>query len=167
MSRRAAILGLGSRGLFWADACDASGWVLRVFDPDPMAGAALPPRIRRESTISGSARGVDWVICCLPERLELVQKVVQRAQAEAPRDAVIAVTSEQFDIETLQAFMVRPERVIRLTGDPVQGVAFDVTDRNLPDLRRAAQAGVAELAAVVSLMPPPPEKDGAQEAESA
>jgi hypothetical protein len=165
MTRRAAILGLGSRGLFWADACDTSGWVLRAFDPDPLA-RALPKGIRRESTISATVRGADWVICCLPERLELVQKVVQRAQAEAPREAIIAIDSDRFDIDTLQSCALRPAQVVRLTGNAADGVAFDVTDRNLPDLRRTLQADIAELAAVVSLMPPPA-KGGAQEAESA
>lgn len=164
---RAAILGLGERGLHFASACDASGWRLRAFDPDPRAGAggALPKGTKRETTISGTVHGADWIFCCVPERLELVQKIVQRAQAEALRDAIVAIVSERFDIETLQGCTLRPGQVIRLTSD-AGGLAIDLTDRNVAAVRKTAEAGVAELAAVLSLMPPFGE-DGPQAAESA
>lgn len=168
MSRRAAILGLGSRGLTLAGACEAAGWRVRGFDPDPLAGQAGWSRDwRREERISGTVAGVDWVFCCLPERLELLQTVIRRAQAEAPRGALIAVSSQNFDVDTLQSCAVRPEQVVRLSASPDGGVAIDLSDRNPSDVRVAVEAGVAELAAILSLSPPGDPDDQLGDAESA
>lgn len=154
MTRRVAILGLGSRGLSWAAACDGSGWLVRGFDPDPLAGKANWSRDwRREGTISATVARADWVFCCLPERLELVRAVLRRAQAEAPREAVIAVSSQGIDLDTLQSCVVRPAQVIRLNAAPEGGVAADFSDRTPRDLRVAAQSDIAALTAIFSLAP--------------
>ena len=168
MTRRAAILGLGFRGLSWAAACDASGWLVHGFDPDPQAGKGAWSRDwRREGTISATVARADWVFCCLPERLELVRAVLRRAQVEAPREAVLAVSSSGFDLDTLQSCVAHPGQVIRLNVAPEGGVAADLSDQNPRDLRRVAQSGIAELAAILSLEPP--RDSGAQlgDAESA
>ena len=49
---------------------------------------------------------------CLPDRLELMQKVIQRAQAEAPEGAVVAVTSHQHDVDGVQGCAIRPAQVV-------------------------------------------------------
>ena len=168
MTRRAAILGLGTRGLSWASACDASGWMVRGFDPDPMAGKGAWSRDwRREGTISATVARADWVFCCLPERLELVRAVIRRAQAEAPRDALLAISSRNFDLDTLQSCVMRSGQVFRLNAEPDGSLAVDLSDRNPREVRRAAQSGLAELAAILSLGPT--EDPGAQlgDAESA
>lgn len=152
MSRRAAILGLGARGADWAATCRTAGWSVAGFDPDPSAGRV--PSMLRAPTISRAVRGADWVICCLPDRLELVQMVLHRAQAEAVEAAVVAVASRCHDIEALQSCAMRPGQVVRLADQPDGGLTLDVTERNLPDLRARAEAGFAELAAIRSLMAP-------------
>lgn len=153
MSRSAAILGLGRRGEDWAGLCLRAGWSVCAFDPAPGAASAVArlPGLDRRETISSAVRHADWIICSVPDRLELVQKVIQRAQAEAPPSAIIAVASSDHDIETLQSCAVRPAQVVRLVEPVAGGVALDVSERNTPDLRHIAETLSAELAAVRSL----------------
>lgn len=169
MTRRAAILGLGERGLHWAHTCLNSGWVVRGFDPEPEAdcGVAWPRDWKREATISATVQRADWVFCCLPERLELVQMVIQRAQAEAPKGAVIAVASRQHDIDALQGCAIRPGQVLRLSEAAGGGLSLDVTDRNHAEMRAHVRAGFAELAAIRSLVPPVMDGPQEEDAESA
>jgi 3-hydroxyacyl-CoA dehydrogenase len=152
MSRRAAILGLGRRGEAWAALCLKAGWDVRVFDPAPNAASALGrlPGARRSETISTAVRGADWVVCSVPDRLELVQMVLQRAQAEMPGTAVVAVASPAHDVEALQSCTVRPGQVVRLVEPEAGGVMIEVTERNAPDFRQSAEFLAAELAAVLS-----------------
>ncbi|MGR3514233.1 MAG: NAD(P)-binding domain-containing protein [Paracoccaceae bacterium] len=152
MSRRAAILGLGRRGEAWAGLCLNAGWEVRAFDPAPNAASAVArlSGLVREGTISGAVRGADWVICSVPDRLELIQMVLQRAQAEAP-EAVIAVASPLFDVDALQSCAIRPGQVVRVVDAEAGGVALDVTDRNAEPLRVMAEQLSTELAAVRSL----------------
>jgi len=169
MSRRAAILGLGRRGENWANLCLEAGWVVRAFDPAPGAASAVArlPGLRREDTISAAVRGANWVICSVPDRLELIQMVLQRAQAEAPPQAVIAVASALYDVDALQSCAIRPGQVVRLVGTGAGGVALDVTDRNADDLKHLAQTLSTELAAVGSLRDEGAAYPGGADAESA
>ena len=155
MSRRVAILGLGDRGSRWADAFHTSGWLVSGFDPDAAAGRQLAGHadVRREQTISATVHGANWVFCCLPERLELMQMVLQRAQAEAPRDALIAVTSRDHDVEDIQNCVLRPPEVVRIVETEDGTLALDVTERNPSAVRAEAQQVLAELAAMLSLEP--------------
>ncbi len=150
MSVRGAILGLGRRGEVWAELCLAAGWDLTVFDPSPSSVAAEVRLrgIRREPTISAAVRRADWVFCCLPDRLELIQKVMQRVQAEAPDGAIIAVATPEIDVEALQNCAMRPARVLRVALGPDGGCLLDVTDRNPEDVRRKAEAVATELMAL-------------------
>jgi hypothetical protein len=169
MTRHAAILGLGTRGSGWASTCLAAGWDVHGFDPAPegLITAFWPEGCRRETTISGAVHRAEVIVCCLPERLELVQMVLQRAQAEAPRTALIAIASRQFDIDALQGCALRPGQVIRLNETDDGAVALDVTDRNAPELRAEARSVFAEFAAVRSIYPAPTEDDHELGAESA
>lgn len=154
MSRRVAVLGLGARGTRWARACLDVGWEVAGFDPDDRAGRTLGGAgWRREGTISATVRRADWVICCLPERLELVQMVIQRVQAEAPRSAGVAVDIRGQDVEAVQGCALRPGQVVRVCERPDGGVALDVSSRNDEALRDEATGLLAELTAVLSLDP--------------
>ena len=152
MSRGVAILGLGARGVRWAEACARAGWEVAVFDPDDRAGlSATGADWRRETTISATVRRADWVIFCLPERLELIQMVIQRVQSEAPEGAVLAVASRDHDVEAIQGGAIRPGQIVRVLDEGVDGVALDVSSRNDDAVRATATEGLAELAAVLSL----------------
>jgi len=155
MTGRAAILGLGDRGRRWADACRHAGWEVAGFDPDDRAGQGLQgdKAWHREQTISGTVKGADWVICCLPERLELMRTVIQRAQAAAPEQAVIAVASRSFDIDEVQGCAIRPAQVVRVTEGSDGGLTLDLNARTHPELRDAATETLSGLAAVMSLSP--------------
>ena len=156
MTRRVAILGLGARGARWAEAFHSSGWVVSGFDPEPSAGRALTDLtdMRRETTISATVRNGNWVMCCLPERLELTQMVLQRAQAEAPETSVIAVASRQSDLEDIQSCSIRPSQIVRVTEASDGSLSLDVSERNQTEFRDEARIVLAELAAVLSLSPP-------------
>lgn len=153
MNRRAAILGLGSRGKGWAQTCLDAGWRVSAFDPAPESGAALlgTPGFRREMTISAAVDRADWILCCLPERLELIQMVLQRALAAGPEGAVAAVATRSLDIDLLQSCTIRPGQIVRLAETDEGSVTLDVTNRNEPGMRKAAERAFAELAAVRSL----------------
>lgn len=153
MTRRAAILGLGARGARFAEAFHRSGWLVSGFDPDPLAGRSLSGLTdwSREQAISSTVKGADWVMCCLPERLELMQMVLQRAQAEAPGQAIIAVASRVHDIEAVQACAMRPAQVFRVVEAKDGGMALDASERNESAAKEEAREGLAELAAVLSL----------------
>lgn len=157
MSRRAAILGLGRRGEAWAGLCLKAGWDVHSFDPAPSTASAVArlPGLVSAGTISGAVRGADLVICSVPDRLELIQMVLKRVQAEASPEAVIGVASAGHDIEAIQTCSFRPGQIIRLIEPEAQGVAYDVTDRNPPEMRQWAECLAAELAAVLSFVPPP------------
>lgn len=153
MSRNAAILGLGRRGIRWARQALGAGWQVSGFDPDPSAGQALAgtPEWRRETTISATVRKADLVICCLPERLELMQMVIQRAQAEVPGNAVIAVATGAQEIEAVQGCALRPGQVILVNETPGGGYSLDVTPKNDAVLRERAAELLVELAATLGL----------------
>ncbi len=153
MSRRAAILGLGQRGSGWADACLASGWQVSGFDPDARAGGLLTQdaTARRAATISETVGRADLIITGLPERLELVQMVLQRAQASAPEDAVLCVDTQLFDLEDLQSCAIRPGHIFRLSETETGSIALDTSPRNRPQLCQSAEMLVTELMAARSL----------------
>ena len=147
MTRKAAVLGLGERGALWAGALVQSGWEVTGFDPEGGAGV---DQVLRETTISASVRGADWIVMCLPERVELMQKVIQRAQAEAPDHAIVAVASQEFDVEQVQSCAIVPARVVlaKSNGD---GFVFDITPKTAGDVRHEAVLTLSELSAALSL----------------
>ncbi len=166
--RRVAFLGLGARGTRWAEAFHRSGWQVSGFDPDPTAGQRLEALrdMRREQTISATVQGADLVVCCLPERIELTQMVLQRAQAEAPIEALVAVASQNQDIEAVQNCALRPAMVVRFL-DADHGLSLDVSERNAADVRQRAEDVAAELAGILSLSFEAPDAAYERGAESA
>ncbi|MDJ0639540.1 MAG: NAD(P)-binding domain-containing protein [Paracoccaceae bacterium] len=169
MSQRVSILGLGARGQAWAVACLASGWRVRGFDPDPLAGRSLKdtPDFRREPTISAAVQSAELVFCCLPDRLELVQMVLQRAQAAAGDAAVVFVDTPSFDVDAVQACAIRPAEVFRVDVMGTGGLSLEATSRNADECKQRVKKIVAELAAVRSLQPTPRPGDYPTDAESA
>lgn len=153
MSRKVAVLGLGSTGGRWARDCHAAGWQIAVFDPDPAAegGSPLKGDWKRHDTISATVRGADWVLICVPDRLELIRKVIQRAQAEAPPRAVILSASRVFDIDALQGCAWRPERVAQVGREDDGGIALTLSHRNPTDLRGDLTDALSAIAAVASI----------------
>ena len=147
MSRKAAILGLGARGVLWAGLFRDAGWRVSGFDPDPLANG-LPRDSRgwrRETAISTTVAHADWVLCCVPDRLELVQKVLQRAQAEAPASAIIAVSTRLQDADAVQSCAIRPAQVIVISGDRVRDFGLNLTPRTTPEVKIAALATLSEI----------------------
>lgn len=148
MSSKAAILGLGERGRGWARLFREAGWRVSGFDPDPLA-VGLPQGSRgwrREQTISSTVAYADWILLCVPDRLELIQKVIQRAQAEASDAAVIAVTSQLHDVDAVQGCAIRPAQLILISGTLEQGIELNLTSRNAQELKVAAMAVLSEVA---------------------
>ena len=149
MTRKVAVLGLGSRGGDIARAFHATGWEVSGFDPDPVA-EGVPDLKRdwsRETTISGTVRGADWVMICLPERLELMRKVIQRAQSEAPHDATIAVVTHTFDVDAVQDCALRSAYVLRVDQGENGGYLVDVSSKTDAATKTDATIVLAQLAA--------------------
>ncbi|MCV6591751.1 MAG: hypothetical protein OIF48_02280 [Silicimonas sp.] len=151
MTGRVGILGLGRRGSHWAEAFLAAGWEVHGFDPDDRAGPREPTGAwRREPTITGAVSRADWVVCCLPDRLDLLRAVIQRAQASARRAAVIAVVSETFEIDALQGCATWPGHVIRLVAGEAGALALDVNALTTAATRDEATDVLALLTAGTS-----------------
>ncbi len=150
MTRKAAILGLGQSGSTWARQFHTAGWQVTGFDPDPLATGipSFKHDWRREPTISATVRGADWIVICVPDRLELMRKVIQRAQAEAPEKAIIAVATQAYDIQEIQGCAVRPGCIISVNARPAGGFLVDVNANTTETARAEATSVLAELAAV-------------------
>ncbi|WP_299752546.1 hypothetical protein [uncultured Boseongicola sp.] len=149
MTRKVAVLGLGTRGGDIARAFHATGWAVSGFDPDPIA-EGVPDLKRdwtRESTISSTVCGADWVVICLPERLELMRKVIQRAQGEAPRDTTIAVVTKDFDVDAVQGCALRPAHVLRVDQGENGGYVIDVSSKTDAKAKSDATMVLSQLAA--------------------
>jgi len=155
MTERVAILGLGMRGAHWAETCLAAGWDVSGFDPDDRAGRSISGGAtwQRAPTISGAVKGATWVICCLPERLDLMRTVVRRAQASATKEAVIAVVSADHNIEAVQGCSIRPSHVFRLSDGHDGELSLDVSHANSAKQRQQATQALAILSAAQSVVP--------------
>ena len=150
MSQTVAILGVGETGGLWARDFLEAGWRVRIFDPDPLASGieGLRTSCERNSTISGCVKDAGWVLVALPDRLELMQKVIQRAQAEAPSTTAIAVASRSHDVETVQSCALRPANVVTVARRGDGGFDMNVTSKNPDDFRREAVLALSALSAV-------------------
>src|SRR6185437_14737785 len=125
----------------WAARFLLSGWDVRLHDPDPDAGrkvAAVVENARRAwrsltlaplpaegtLTIAGSLEeavaGACFVQESAPEREQLKQELLARAEVAAPPDAVFASSTSGLRPSRLQAEMARPERLV--VGHPFNPV---------------------------------------------
>ena len=151
MTRRAAILGLGTRGSEWANVLQSAGWTLTGFDPDP--GVPSPEfgnDFNRCQTISETVAHASWVVLCLPDRLELMRKVMQRAQSEAVDGTVFAVASVEFDIDAIQTCALKPATTIRVIDNGDGGYTVDLSSKCDGVTRTEAVSILTELAATRS-----------------
>jgi 3-hydroxyacyl-CoA dehydrogenase len=153
MTQKVAILGLGASGGRWARIFHKAGWKVAVFDPDSKAEGSRPLKgdWKRHDTISSTVHGVDWVMICLPERLELMRTVIQRAQSGAPENAIIASASRAFDIDDVQTCAMRPACVIQIRDGDEGGFSLNLSPKNDAKVREEVSTALAELAAVASL----------------
>ncbi len=166
MSRTVSILGVGETGGDWARDFLEAGWRVRVFDPDPEAEGltGIRTKIERASTISSCVSEAQWILVAVPDRLELMQKIIQRAQAEAPRDAIIAVTSRVHDVEAIQGCALRPERLVHVARQPDGGFDMNVTQRNSDDFRQEAVLALSAVRTIGADYVPPVIRDDAASA---
>ncbi len=147
MNKRAAIIGLGGRGQAWATTFLDAGWTVTGFDPEPLTNlpTGTGSRWKQETTISASVRDADWIAICLPERLELLQKVMQRAQAEAPKTAVVGVATTAFNIEEVQNCALRSDAVVIVSSGAKGGFTCDVSPKTSDGTRDRAKQTLAGL----------------------
>ncbi len=153
MTRRVAILGAGARGGRWARRFHRLGWEVRLFDPLPAAEGAIPLSgdWSRRDRISDAVAGADWIMVNLPERLELLQMVIARAQAAGPKTAIVAATSRDFDVEEIQGCAIRPGLVVQVNEGDESGLVLGVTDRNDDTVRDDARLTLSAIAAQMGL----------------
>lgn len=149
MTRKVAVIGLGTRGGDIAQAFHKVGWAVSGFDPDPGAEGAvdLGKDWSREATISATVQGADWIVLCLPERLELLQMVIQRAQGAARKSATVAVMTTEFNVDAVQGCAIRPEHIVRINEGEEGGYTLDVSSKTDPGLKIEATTTLALLAA--------------------
>ena len=107
---------------------------------------------QRDKTISATVIDAHLIVCCLPERLELMQKVIQRVQAEAPDASVIAVDTE-FAVDDVQSCATRRDQLVQVTYDHESGFALAVTSQNTAQIKDTATSTLAEFAATLSIEP--------------
>jgi hypothetical protein len=89
------------------------------------------------------------VVFCLPERLELMQKVIQRAQAEAP-EAIFCVHTD-FEVESVQSCATRRGQILQVAYNDVTGFALSSTKDNPKELKENMVCALTELAATLSV----------------
>ena len=152
-TRRVAILGAGARGGRWTRRFHRLGWDVRVFDPNPAAEGAIPlsDGWSRHDTISEAVAGADWICVNLPERLELVQMVIARAQGASSDAATILATTRVFDAEQVQSCAIRPGRVVQVNEAEDGGLVLGVTDRNGDPVRDDVRLTLSAIAAQIGL----------------
>jgi 3-hydroxybutyryl-CoA dehydrogenase len=139
MSERVAVLGAGTMGHGIAQVCAMAGcdvvladaaeaFVRRGLDrirgnleegvrrgklTDADAQAHLS-RIAAAASIDEAAGGAAIVIEAVPERLDLKQDVLRRAEAAAPAEALLATNTSSLSIGEMQQWLARPDRFIGL-----------------------------------------------------
>jgi 3-hydroxyacyl-CoA dehydrogenase len=153
VTRRVAIIGLGQRGLAFARAFHRAGWIVAGFDPDPRADLCPAPKRdwRRETTISASVARAEWVVLCLPERLELLRAVCQRVQTQAPDQSILAAVTREIDAVSAQDCALRPARIIRIGPGSSGGHVLETSANTPDDLRADAVSVLAMLGATGDL----------------
>ena len=129
----AAVLGGGVIGGGWVARFALMGWDVRVFDPDPQAARkvnevlenarqslpalyehALPTEgaVTFVDSVSAAVSGAEWISECVPENLELKQKVLSDVQMHCPKTAIVSSSTSGFKPSQLQAGSIHPEQII-------------------------------------------------------
>jgi 3-hydroxybutyryl-CoA dehydrogenase len=133
VSGRVAVLGAGTMGHGIAQVCAAAGYDVLLADAalefaergmerirgnleeglrrgklDGAAVAATLSRVRAVPRLEDAVPGSAIVIEAVPERLELKQDVLQRAERAADDNALLATNTSSFSIGAMQEWLTRP-----------------------------------------------------------
>ena len=132
MIRQAAIIGGGVIGSGWAARFLMAGWNVRIFDPNPnfrnlleryidnarrsypaLYDASLPPEgeIQLCNNPVEAVRGADWIQECVPERLDVKQRVYAALQEICQPETPIASSTSGFTPTDLQQGAIRPQDI--------------------------------------------------------
>jgi carnitine 3-dehydrogenase len=130
---KVAVIGGGVIGGGWVARFLMMGCDVTVFDPDPEAERKIAEvlanarrsfpglfdhRLPNEGVLSFANSLADavcdaqWVSECVPERLDLKQKVYQQIQQSCPSTAIIASSTSGFKPSELQQGSSRPQQII-------------------------------------------------------
>ncbi len=133
-----AILGDGFPVQAWREALAVHPAGLAIFDPDRAVQdhfAAHVARAKICATISSAVVDADLIVDCVPDRLALKRKTLQRVQAHCPQEAVILSVSVAFDLRALQSCATRPEQILHL---PRVEAGVVSNPRNAPEVVQKA-----------------------------
>ncbi|MEO0369071.1 MAG: carnitine 3-dehydrogenase [Pseudomonadota bacterium] len=132
-NQTAAVIGGGVIGGGWIARFALMGWQVNIYDPDPEAPRkvqavldnathSLPSLYEQPLPKQGAINFCDsleeavaevaWVSECVPERLELKQKVLADIQRACPSDAVISSSTSGFKPSELQSSADDPQQII-------------------------------------------------------
>lgn len=139
MPGRVAVLGAGTMGHGIAQVCAMAGYDVAVSDAsaeiaqrgiDRVRGnleegvkrgklaesdvASHMTRLRAAESVEDAVADADVVIEAVPERLDLKQDVLQRAERAAPADALLATNTSSLSIGAMQQWLERPQQFIGL-----------------------------------------------------
>jgi 3-hydroxybutyryl-CoA dehydrogenase len=168
--RHVAVLGAGTMGHGIAQVCAMAGYDVRIADAtDELARtgvervrANLDEGVRRGklepaavddtmarlgvAALESACADADLIIEAVPEKLELKQDVLQRAERSAPASAVIATNTSSLSIGDMQQWLTSPDRFI--------GLHFfnPVHINRLVEVVRGPQSSEASIAAGLELV---------------
>lgn len=122
---RVAVVGAGTMGGGIATLLLMNGHDVTVYDPseDALEGAkrraarrndeaVLAARLQLTQELAVAARGADFVIEAVPERLELKRAIFEELHAAAPPYAVLATNTSELSVTAIAAATGRPEQVV-------------------------------------------------------
>lgn len=122
---RVAVVGAGTMGGGIATLLLMNGHDVTVYDPseDALEGAkrraarrndeaVLAARLQLTQELAVAARGADFVIEAVPERLELKRAIFEELHAAAPPHAVLATNTSELSVTAIAAATGRPEQVV-------------------------------------------------------
>jgi 3-hydroxybutyryl-CoA dehydrogenase len=128
--RRAAVIGGGTMGTDIAAIFTSGGWQVEVMEPDESRWGQALARVKSSheqlggsgepSAIFVSTLGrISWgdlgiVVECVPEKLELKQRVFAELEKLAPRDLMLASNSSSFPISDIARGLVTGNRMLGL-----------------------------------------------------
>jgi len=131
--RKAAVIGGGVIGAGWGARLIENSIPVTIFDPAPDAKAKMqavldnadrayakltmasrPKKgaISWAGSVAEAAKGADWIVEAVPERLDIKQRVYAEIETTAAPDAVIASSTSGIMPSDLQAKMKHPGRLI-------------------------------------------------------
>ena len=124
-SLHVAVIGAGTMGGGIATLLLMHGHRVTLYDPAPEAlerararaakrndAEALSERLALTSDLAAAARGIDFAIEAVPERLELKREVFAQLDAGAPPHAVLATNTSELSVTAIAGATGRPQQVV-------------------------------------------------------